>query len=140
MIDDVYDLMQMSDWHCDYSVTDMERLIFPAIDNERLVICYYDDVAVGLFTYTFLTPEAEKGYLTGERKLQVEDWETSEEEGQLYVIDFIAPYNNAFDIAKKCRGYLNSHTELPEEGLFVRMARDKKLGRVARPVDKATIH
>jgi len=140
MIEDVFDLMEMSEWHCDYSETDMERLIFPAINNGRLVLCYQDDLPVGLFSYTFLTPEAEEGYLNGGRKIQPEDWETDEAEGQLYVIDFIAPYNNAFDIAKKCRSYLDCHTTLASEGLFVRMARGKKLGRVGRPLESVTIH
>ena len=140
MIDDVRQLMQLSDYHKNYSERDMERLIYPAIKQNQCVVYYDDDKPVGMFTYMWLNRAAEEGYLNKTRQLQPEDWETPPFGGKLYVIDFIAPYKNGAKIARRCRSYLSAHTYTDNEGLFVRMAKDGRVGRVGRFHAKATYY
>jgi len=141
MIEDVLDLMEMSEFHQQYDVEDIERLIVPAILNNRCIVIYDDEqTPIGMFTYTWLNEEAEEGYLEGTRKLQPIDWETDPEHGKLYVIDFIAPFNNGSRIARNCRSYLSENTHTDDEGLFVRMAKDGRVGRVGRKNAKPTYH
>lgn len=96
MLLDTLGLMLQSGRHRDFYLKDLERLIIPAIETGRLRV-FYSDVGTpeGMYTHMFLTPEAERGYLTGTRKIQPQDWETEPEEGRLWVIDFIAPFGNA---------------------------------------------
>ena len=83
MIEDVLDLMEMSEFHQQYDVEDIERLIIPAILNNRCIVIYDDEqTPIGMFTYTWLNEEAEEGYLEGTRKLQPVDWETDPEHGK----------------------------------------------------------
>ena len=141
MIDAVTELMQLSNFHKNYSEKDMQRLIYPAIKNNRCVVYRDDDgKPVGMFTYMWLNSKAETGYLNGTRQLQPEDWETAPTSGKLYVIDFIAPYNNGAKIARKCRSYLSAHTYTDNEGLFVRMASNRRIGRVGRKHAKPTYY
>jgi len=140
MMQDVLELMDQSEFHRQYSVDDIERLIVPAIENNRCVVYYHKDMIkpVGMFTYMWLNQEAERGYLEGTRKLQAEDWATDHLNGTLYVIDFIAPYNNGVTIARKCRRYLSAHTYKDKEGRFVRMTKGGRIGRVGRVHAKPT--
>jgi hemolysin-activating ACP:hemolysin acyltransferase len=140
MIEAVRELMELSEFHRQYSEKDMQRLIYPAIKNNQCVVYYDEEKPVGMFTYMWLNSQAENGYLDGTRKLQPEDWETSPITGKLYVIDFIAPYNNGAKIARKCRSYLSAHTYTDNEGLFVRMAKSGRIGRVGRIHAKATYY
>jgi hemolysin-activating ACP:hemolysin acyltransferase len=140
MIQDVLELMQLSDFHRNYSEKDMQRLIYPAIKNNKCVVYYDEGKPVGMFTYMWLNSKAEDGYLNGTRKLQPEDWETHPTNGKLYVIEFIAPYGNGASIARKCRSYLSAHTYTDNEGLFVRMASSGRIGRVGRKHAKPTYY
>ncbi|MAK80304.1 toxin-activating lysine-acyltransferase [Phenylobacterium sp.] len=99
---DVIDLMLKSELHRDFYIKDLERLVYPAIKHDRLIV-FYNDVGVpeGMYSHAFLTTVASEGYLNGRRKLQPEDWATDHDQGTLWVIDFIAPYQNARKIARK---------------------------------------
>tara|TARA_R100000951_G_scaffold116383_1_gene127938 strand:+ start:1272 stop:1706 length:435 start_codon:yes stop_codon:yes gene_type:complete len=140
MIEAVCELMQLSDFHKQYSEKDMARLIYPAIRNNQCVVYYDEDRPVGMFTYMWLNYAAENGYLDKTRKLQPEDWETAPFAGKLYVIDLIAPYNNGAKIARKCRSYLSAHTYTDDEARFIRSAKDGHIGRVGRLHAKATYY
>ena len=99
---DVIDLMLQSELHRDFYIKDLERLVFPAMKNGRMVL-FYNDIGVpeGLYSHTFLTEEAQEGYLDGTRKLQPGDWATPAGKGTLWVIDFIAPFGNAAKLARR---------------------------------------
>ena len=109
MIGDVLELMLKSDMHRDWYIADLERLVLPAIEAKKMTVVYEDKMTsktaiyprpTGLFSHAFLTKEAAEGYETGNRLLQPEDWLTSHKDGKLYVIDFIAPYQNALKIGR----------------------------------------
>ena len=140
MINDVLELMLKSDMHRDWYIADLERLVLPAIEAKKMVVVYEDKLTAkteifprptGLFSHAFLTKEAAAGYENGTRKLQPEDWHTDHESGMLYVIDFIAPYNNALKIGRFVQQELTSrYIEVyPYDGAtFLRQANGKKKG------------
>lgn len=140
MIEAVRKLMELSEFHRQYSEKDMQRLIYPAIRNNQCVVYYDDEKPVGMFTYMWLNTQAEDGYLNRTRQLQPEDWETSPFSGRLYVIDLIAPYNNGAKIVRKCRSYLSAHTYTDDEARFIRIAKNNRVGRVGRIHAKATYY
>jgi len=140
MINDVLELMLKSDMHRDWYIADLERLVLPAIEAKKMVVVYEDKLTAkteifprptGLFSHAFLTKEAAEGYENGTRKLQPEDWSYGPRAGMLYVIDFIAPYNNALKIGRFVQQELTSrYIEVyPYDGAtFLRQANGKKKG------------
>ena len=131
MIDDVLELMLKSNMHRDWYVADLERLVLPAIKNDRLLVMKDDTRPTGLFSYTFLNREQEAGYKDGSLKLTPQVWDNGPKDGMLYVIDFIAPYNNALKVGRFAQKtlterYLESY---PFDGAnFIRQAMGKRLG------------
>ena len=72
---DAIDLLLESELHRNFYLKDLERLVFPALRNKRMVLFYNDVGAIeGLYSHTFLTDVAQQGYLDGTRKLQPSDW------------------------------------------------------------------
>ena len=138
MLEDVLQLMLKSDLHRDWYVSDLERLVLPAIKAKRMTVVYEDKLTskteiyprpTGLFSHAFLTKEAAKGYEDGTRKLQPEDWLTDHGSGMLYVIDFIAPYNNALKIGRIAQQELTSRyiESYPYDGAtFLRQVNGKR--------------
>jgi len=139
MIDDVLSLMLKSDMHRDWYISDLERLVLPAIEAKRMTVVYEDAITTktqifprptGLFSHTFLTKEAETGYALGTRKLQSEDWLTGPEDGTLYMIDFIAPYDNVLKICRFAQDELTGRYFEVNRASFVRQMNGKKKGYV----------
>ena len=140
MIGDVLELMLKSDMHRDWYISDLERLVLPAIKANKMTVVYENKLTskteifprpTGLFSHAFLTKEAAEGYETGSRLLQPEDWLTSHKDGKLYVIDFIAPYQNALKIGRFVQQELTGrYIEVyPYDGAtFLRQANGKKKG------------
>ena len=70
MIEDVLELMLKSDMHRDWYVSDLERLVLPAIKAKKMTVVYEDKLTcqtqifprpTGLFSHAFLTKEAAEG-------------------------------------------------------------------------------
>jgi len=122
MIGDAISLMLQSDIHRKWYVHDLERLILPAIQADKLTVFYDDTRPVGLYSHAFLTTDAATGYLTGSRKIRPEDWFTDHESGTLYVIDMIAPYKNGFKIARQVQRDLTDRyiSLYKKDGAFIR--------------------
>ena len=141
MMRDVLELMLQSEMHRDWSIHDLERLVLPAMEEDKLLVMYgkgqtateADDDArpTGLFSYAFLTREQEAGYRDGSKKLVPEIWSNGPKDGSLYVIDFIAPYNNALRVGRFVQKVLTARyiESYPADGAhFIRQAFDKKVG------------
>lgn len=127
----VIELMMKSELHREWFIHDIERLVIPALENDRLTVV--DDGArpTGLFSYAFLPKEEEKGYRDGSRKLSDKIWSYGPQDGMLYVIDFIAPYNNALEIGRFAQKVLTERyiETYPFEGAnWIRQAFGKRLG------------
>ena len=101
MLRDVLDLMLVSAYHCGYSLQEIDGVILPAIDADRLFVMYKQEKPVGMFSYTFLTPEEEEDFVYEWSLSSPKDiWKNTPEDGTLYVMDLIAPYNNAMEVAR----------------------------------------
>lgn len=100
---DAINLMSLSDWHKKYNPIDISRYICTPILQER-AMWYFDDeegTLQGFLTWAFLDEESEKAYLDKSKHLEWEDWKR--EEGNIWIIDFIAPYGNVRQIAKEAK-------------------------------------
>lgn len=127
---DVILLMLQSDLHRNFLIKDLERLVIPPLMHGKMSVIYSTDYTGmsatytprGLYSYAFLDEEAEKGYMDGSRKLQPEDWQNGPGDGTLWVIDFIAPYNNARTIARQVQKELTEYyiDTYPKDGAWFR--------------------
>jgi len=140
VVDEVIGLMGESEWHKHYSTTDIERLITPAVYYDR-ARCYFDNETeelVGFLTWTFLTPEAEKGYIDGTRMLQPYDWKTEPIDGNLWIIDMVAPFGGVREIARTTKQWFDLHYKGHcRQAFFKRALKDNRIGRIKSSV---TVH
>jgi len=133
--------MLQSEMHRDWYIHDLERLVLPAMEEDKLLVMYgkgqtateADDDArpTGLFSYAFLPKDVEQGYLDGTEKLKPEIWSYGPKDGRLYVIDFIAPYQNALKLGRFVQERLTERyiETYPFDGAnFIRQMKDKRLG------------
>jgi len=95
---DVLQLLEDSPYHCDYSRSDVDRLIEAPIRNGKAMGHYEGDKLTSLLTWAFLDPEQTAGYLSKTKKLEASYFEQNE--GELWFIEFIAPYGNVKNIIK----------------------------------------
>ena len=109
MIQDVLQLMLKSDMHRDWYVSDLERLVLPAIEAKKMTVVYENKLTAktaifprptGLVSHAFLPRDVQEGYVTGSKKLSPDIWNYGPNDGTLFVVDFIAPYQIALKISK----------------------------------------
>jgi len=126
---DIILLMLQSDFHRSFLVKDLERLVLPPLIVGKMSVIYSKDYTGmnagsprGLYSYAFLDEEAEAGYMDGSRKIQPEDWEKGPEDGTLWIIDFIAPYDNAREIVRQVQQELTDYyiDTYPKDGAWFR--------------------
>ena len=131
MIYDALDLMLRSDMHRDWYIADLDRLVLPAIAEGKLEIMYEDSRPTGLFTYAFLPQDIREGYVNGTEKLPAKIWSFGPKDGMLYVIDFIAPYQNALKLGRFVQKRLTERyiETYPFDGAsFIRQMKGKRVG------------
>jgi len=131
MIGAAITLMLQSEMHRDWYIHDLERLIIPAILNDKLLVMYDGMRPTGLFTYAFLPKDVEEGYVQGTKKLPVSIWSNGPQDGKLFVIDFIAPSQNALSLGRFVQKTLTDRyiETYPFDGAtFLRQMKNKKLG------------
>jgi hemolysin-activating ACP:hemolysin acyltransferase len=131
MIYDALDLMLRSDMHRDWYIADLDRLVLPAIAEGKLEIMYEDSRPTGLFTYAFLPQDIREGYVNGTEKLPAKVWSNGPKDGMLYVIDFIAPYQNALKLGRFVQKRLTERyiETYPFDGAsFIRQMKGKRVG------------
>jgi len=131
MIYDALDLMLRSDMHRDWYIADLDRLVLPAIAEGKMEIMYEDSRPTGLFTYAFLPQDIREGYENGTAKLPAKIWSFGPKDGMLYVIDFIAPYQNALKLGRFVQKRLTERylETYPFDGAnFIRQMKGKRVG------------
>jgi hemolysin-activating ACP:hemolysin acyltransferase len=131
MIYDALDLMLRSDMHRDWYIADLDRLVLPAIAEGKMEIMYEDSRPTGLFTYAFLPQDIREGYVNGTTKLPAKIWSFGPKDGMLYVIDFIAPYQNALKLGRFVQKRLTERyiETYPFNGAsFIRQMKGKRVG------------
>jgi len=94
-------LLADSPYHCDISEDGVRRLIEAPIRFGKAIIVKDGDDVVGFSTYAFLYEHQVEGYLNKTRKLKSIDF--MREKGELWFIDFIAPYGNAREVLKEVK-------------------------------------
>jgi len=131
MIHDVLKLMMESEMHRKWYIEDLKRLVVPALENKKMLVMYDETRPAGLFSYAFLPKEAEQGYLDGTQKLRSEIWSNGPKDGSLYVIDFIAPYQNALALGRFAQKRLTERyiETYPFNGAhFIRQMKGRRVG------------
>ena len=96
--DAVY-LWTRSPVHRSIRIDDFYRLTVPAFRAGRAKIIYRDGSPRCLYSCMLMESEVEDGYINGTRRLEPEDW--SSNHGSLWMIDFIAPFGDAYSIARE---------------------------------------
>ena len=128
---DAINLMSLSNWHKKYNPIDISRYICTPIINGR-AISYFDDeegTLQGFLTWAFLDEESEKSYLDKSKPLEWEDWKR--EEGNIWIIDFIAPYGNVRQIAKEAKKWFeDAFGDTHNVAYFKR--ENKRIGHIKR--------
>ena len=117
--------------HRKWYIEDLKRLVIPALENNKMLVMYDETRPAGLFSYAFLPKEAEQGYLDGTQKLQPEIWSNGPKDGSLYVIDFIAPYQNALALGRFAQKRLTERyiETYPFDGArFIRQMKGRRVG------------
>ena len=96
----IISLMSKSQAHRIYSLADLDRRIYPAIRHRQLLFAYDHYMRiVGCFTWANLT-----NYVAGQLLSGVTLHESEWSEGALLtIVDFIAPFGHAIDIASYIR-------------------------------------
>jgi len=135
MISDAVKLMLKSEFHRDWYIHDLDRLIVPAIAHGKMDILYkpapYAPRPTGLFTHAFLPKDVAQGYRDGSSKLPASIWSNGPRDGTMYVIDFIAPYQNAYEVARFTQKTLTGRylETYPYDGAyFIRQMKGKRVG------------
>lgn len=96
-------LLLTSEFHRNWYVSDLERLILPPIRSGRILTDEQDGNLLAFATWTFLDTEAEEGYLDGSRKLQPSDFESCR--GNFWFIDMVShpEYDNMHSFSKRLK-------------------------------------
>ena len=100
MIDpDLIRLLSDSPYHHSYREEDIYRTIIPAIRNNQYLMTDDGDRLTGFMSWAFMLPEQAEGYVNKTRRLRAADF--SRKQGDLWFIDFIAPYGNVRQIIRE---------------------------------------
>ncbi|MBN2906004.1 MAG: toxin-activating lysine-acyltransferase [Rhodobacteraceae bacterium] len=74
--------------HSQMSVAELRAYLEPPMELGQFRIFRFDDVPRGMYTWAWMTPEAEERLITG-APLRPEDWSGGE---RLWIVDLMAPY------------------------------------------------
>ncbi|MGB0467557.1 MAG: toxin-activating lysine-acyltransferase, partial [Pontibacterium sp.] len=107
VIGEVVKLMACTDTYRHYTIEQIERLVLPALltGNARLYYDEEEDLA-GYISFTFLRPDSEINFIDRKGLINDEDWMTTERDGNLWIMDFIAPFGGASEMCKHTYDYL----------------------------------
>ena len=128
---DAINLMTLSNWHKNYYPIDISRYICTPIINDR-AMWYFDDedgTLQGFLTWTFLDEQSEELYLNKKKPLEWEDWNRLE--GNLWIIDMIAPYGNVMPMVRQAKKWFEEQFgETHSVAYFKRES--KRVGHIKR--------
>lgn len=96
---DVLKILADSPYHRNYSKAGIQRLIEAPILNKKALGQHDGHKLTSILTWAFLEPEQIEGYLNKTRKLEACYFEQTE--GELWFIEFIAPYGNVKNIIRE---------------------------------------
>ena len=118
--DAVY-LFTKSSPHCKWRLDHAYQLIVHPAKAGRAKIVYRNGRPRCFYSYMQMSPEVEESYLKHNRMFQPEDW--SSNHGSLWMIDFIAPFGDAYSIAREL--YKELAVEFPDHDIAYSRRRSK---------------
>jgi hemolysin-activating ACP:hemolysin acyltransferase len=92
LVSDLNQLLAASPYHCKMSEAAIQRFVNTPIRHNKAMVYQEDGKAQGFLSWAFLYPYQAEGYLRRTRKLKGTDF--MRDKGELWFIDFIAPYGN----------------------------------------------
>lgn len=96
LIGDIMQIWLAVKTHRNTSLREFERSIFPPIDLNQFRIYHKKNRPIGFVSWAHFTPELGEAYISGDFDFLPEYWNGGD---QVWFIDFIAPYGDAYDIA-----------------------------------------
>lgn len=90
-------LMMHSQLHRNWFVHDLQRLVLPPVQLMQFRLYRTEERYFAFVSWAWLTEEAERGFISGNRLLQPEDWRAGD---RLWFIDFIAPFGGTTQVAR----------------------------------------
>jgi len=120
VIGEIMKLMSCSEEHKKYTIEHVEKLVVPALLNGRCRL-YYDNEdsdLIGFLSYTILRPEVEIKFIARRGLIDLEDWMTEATEGNLWIMDIIAPFGGASEMCR--HSYKWMAEQYPGRRLFFR--------------------
>lgn len=119
--EDFIQLLKDSKYHRGWTAEDVKRIIFPLLKKKQALFAYDNDNIQGMVTWAWVDPQVAQGYLEGTQKLTSEALTGSS--GDLWAIDFIAPYGNVKNVIQSLT---DSFKELHPEHKSAKMFRRAK--------------
>lgn len=99
--------MMHSPLHRNWFVHDLERLVLPPVQLMQFRLYRNEERYFAFVSWAWLTEEAERGFISGNRLLQPEDWQAGD---RLWFIDFIAPFGGTKQVARDlCENAFSEH-------------------------------
>ena len=96
------ELLHQSETHKDYNVDDIFRYIVAPVKHNRIRLYYSGDKPIGFITWCWLEKEDAKKFLTFDYYITEKDY-VDDTKGELWGIEFIAPYGNARELMRLIR-------------------------------------
>src|SRR5689334_8912707 len=100
LLGDVAWVMMESDWHSRRRVTDIGRLVMPAIARRQFRLYYNGDVPIGFVSWARLSTEAEQRFIADPHSLLADDWTSGE---AVYIVDVVASKGSLRKVLKVLR-------------------------------------
>ena len=139
VVGEIVGLMANSEFHKTYSPADIDRLIAPAVHFER-ARCYFDaetEELVGFMTWTFSDARSREGLPRWQPVLQPEDWMTGPDDGQLWIIDMVAPYGGVSEMVRSTKWFDIHYQGQCRKAFSKRALKGNRIGHISSNV---TVH
>jgi cytolysin-activating lysine-acyltransferase len=100
MLDHVINLLAQSETHKNWTVEQINRCITPPVNLKQCQGIIEDGKLVAWCSWGFLSDEKSDKFLTGEYRLQPNDWRSG---NVLVFMDFVAPFGHTQKLYRMCR-------------------------------------
>lgn len=102
LLADALVVLGSSTYHQGMDIEKLERYIIAAIKNRRLIIIRNkEEQPIGVFTWTWLSPDLESRYMADPSVLTASDFASND--GTLWAIDFAAPFGYCRQVVRALR-------------------------------------
>lgn len=136
ILGEVIKLMAVSDIHSKWTVSDIERLVAAPLFGERSLLYYNQDEGelISFVSFAFLNDEQEQHHINRTQKLHPSVFGNKPEDGNLWFIDFIAPFGGVPSLMRHTREWIAEIYPGVHEARY-RRAKTGRVGRIsaARP-------